>query len=54
MRIGKLGIERDTDSVMSNNGWIGWWSYYLYIDDTLLGLVWQMITEFKDDKHMVG
>lgn len=54
MRIGKLVIEKDKGSTMSNNVWVGYWSYYAYIDDTLLGLIWQMITKFKHDSHRVG
>lgn len=27
---------------------------YLYTSDSLCGLVYQMVTEWRDDKHLVG
>ena len=27
---------------------------YLYIHDTLIGVMWLMITEWEHDKHLVG
>jgi hypothetical protein len=54
MRIGGLLITRDRESAVSSNGWLGMYGCWLHIDDTLLGLIWQMITEFKHDRHMVG
>ena len=27
---------------------------YLYIDDTLFKTIWQFLTEYKNDRHLVG
>lgn len=27
---------------------------YLYIHDTLLGVLWLMLTEYRDDRHLWG
>jgi hypothetical protein len=34
--------------------WICVSNGYLYIEDTLLKLLWVLITEWKHDKHLVG
>lgn len=34
--------------------WVCIHDSYLYIEDTLPRLVWKVITEWKNDKHIVG
>ena len=40
-------ISKDPVWVWGRNG-------YLYIHETLPGLLWQIISEWEDDKHLVG
>ena len=34
--------------------WVIFVGCYMYIGDTLLGALWQCVTEYQDDKHLVG
>jgi hypothetical protein len=34
--------------------WICFHSYYMYSHDTLLGLLWQMMTEWNKESHIIG
>lgn len=34
--------------------WCCYSAGYLYIHDWLIGLVWQVLTEWKHDRHLVG
>lgn len=34
--------------------WCAYFGGYLYIEDTLLKLLWVMLTEWKHDRHLVG
>lgn len=34
--------------------WVCFHSCYMYIADTLMELIWVIITEWKQDRHLVG
>jgi len=34
--------------------WVIYQPGYLYIHSWLIGVIWQFITEYKNDKHLVG
>lgn len=34
--------------------WICFHSYYMYTGNTLIKLIWQIITEWNNDKHSIG
>lgn len=51
----KMRIWYSSPGEISANGcWVGTHSCYLYTHDKLLGLLWQIITEWKNDRHVVG
>jgi len=49
----KIFYDRDT-MFPEANMWIGFHSCYIYTHKTLLGLLWVMLTEWKQDRHMIG
>lgn len=50
-----LFIHQEREGVLSmGRVWVGMIPGYLYIADTLPGLLWQMITEWKHDRHLAG
>lgn len=34
--------------------WVAIHDAYLYTNDTIIGLIWVLITEWKNDRHLVG
>ena len=34
--------------------WVCFESHYMYDSDTLVGLVWLIVTEWRHDRHIVG
>lgn len=34
--------------------WCAYHGGYLYVSDTLVGLLWQMLTEWRKDRHIAG
>lgn len=34
--------------------WCATYSCYLHIEDSLFGLLWNLVTEWEDDRHLVG
>lgn len=50
-----MKIFREKANVISDKPvWICQYSGYLHINESLLGLIWSVITEYKDDEWMVG
>ena len=55
MRIGQFGIFKEKAGVISRDPiWVIFYSCYMYTADTLLGVLWLFITEFKHERHMIG
>lgn len=54
-RGGGMKIFKEKPGVISEGpGWVCIDDGYLYTADTLLGLLWMLLTQWKDDRHMVG
>ena len=34
--------------------WIATYDCYLHTNNTLMGLLWSLLTEYKHDRHLVG
>lgn len=55
MRIGNYQIFKEKAGMISLGPcWVCFYPGYLHAHDTLLGLLWQVVTEYKHDKHLVG
>jgi hypothetical protein len=51
----KFPIRREKAGVISKKPvWVCSYSCYMHINETLLGLLWSVITEYKDDEYLVG
>lgn len=53
MNIPKLYYSKPGE-ISPDGCWIITHSYYLYTHDTLLGVIWTFLTEYKNDWHIVG
>ncbi len=50
-----MRIYKEKPGVISESScWVCSHAGFLYIEDTLLKLLWSIVTEFKNDKHLVG
>jgi hypothetical protein len=50
-----MKIFKEKPGVISvKHCWVAIGGGYMYIEDTLLGLIWLLITEWKHDRHLVG
>lgn len=55
MRIFGLGIVHERAGVISEEPcWVCWYGYWMHTGDTLLSLLWNVFTEWKNDRHIVG
>lgn len=55
MRIGEFQIFKEKAGVVSENPcWVALYPGYLYIEDTLFELLYCLLTEWNDDKHLAG
>jgi hypothetical protein len=58
MRLPRIWIHRQKAGVISDCDvwccWLGHGMTWLYVDDSLLRLIWTVITEWKHDRHLVG
>ena len=51
----KFPIRREKAGVIGDKPmWVCCYSCYLYADESLLRLLWQVITEYKSDNYLVG
>ena len=50
-----IKIFKEQGGMISNEPiWICFESCYMYVSPTLFGLIWQVITEWRHDRHTVG
>lgn len=51
-----MKVFRERPGIISPNSiWVGFGcGPYMYTHSRLIGLLWLMLTEWKDDKHLVG
>jgi hypothetical protein len=55
MRIGRFNFTREKPGVISEGPcWVCTYDGYLHVCDTLPQLVWELFTQFRSDKHLVG
>lgn len=55
MRLPKLELQREKAGVISEMPvWILWDMEYMYVHPTLLGLLWVVVTQWRDYRHIVG
>jgi len=47
-------FKENVDVISEESVWVCLDKEYLYIKSTLFGLLWIIITEYKQDKHLVG
>lgn len=40
--------------ISANGCWVFFDGPWMYVGDTLRALVWQMVTEWRHDRHLVG
>jgi hypothetical protein len=53
--IKSMVIKKEQAGVISEGPcWVAIGGGYLYIADTLLGLFWMVLTEWKNDRHLAG
>lgn len=45
--------KQKAGSISEHKLWVIWDAPYLYEADTLLGVLWKLITEWKHDKHII-
>jgi len=34
--------------------WVCFYDCYMHADESLAGLIWSLVTEFRHDRHLVG
>lgn len=55
MRIGNFVIYKEKANVISHEPiWIIFQSFYMYSSPYFIGVWWQMITEWQNERHIVG
>ena len=48
-------IFRERAGVISKQPcWVCWYGCWLHTADSLLALLWSVVTEWKHDRHLVG
>lgn len=51
----KIHIFKQKAGVISENDcWVAMYAGHMHIEDTLLKLLWSLLTEWKHDRHLVG
>jgi len=54
-RIWKFGIHWSPPDEISREGtWVIFYECWMYADGSLIKTIWQAITNWKDDRHLVG
>lgn len=55
LRLFGFGIFREKPGVISKDAvWVCFYSHYIHTGDTLASLLWDVVTEYKNDRHLVG
>lgn len=54
MKLFRMIYHSNGKEISVNPTWVCSYSCYLHTNDSLLGLLWSVITEYKNDKHLVG
>ena len=50
-----MKIFKEKPGVISPDAcWVAWHRCYLYTSDTLLGLLWDMLTNWNNDSRLIG
>jgi len=53
--LGRLRIFREKPGVISpGHIWVGMYDCYMHYNESLWKLVWEMVTQYRDDHHLVG
>lgn len=54
-KFGKFAILRENPGVISQaHCWVCTYDWYLHAEDSLIGLLWNILTEYKHDRHLAG
>lgn len=50
-----MKLFREKPGIISEEPvWVLFWGPYMHINASLLGLAWEFITEYQDDRHLIG
>lgn len=54
-KFGKFAICKEFPGMISVNPcWVCTYDWYLHVEDSLFGLLWNVFTEYKHDRHLAG
>jgi hypothetical protein len=47
-------FKDDGNGFLEKPMWVCFWGSYFYSAASFLGLIWQIVTEFKHPRHLIG
>jgi hypothetical protein len=57
LAVGMFGISiwrEDQDIICPSYCWVASYGCWMHVTDSLIGLLWSLLREWKSDRHLVG